>query len=75
MRLLIAEFHDVGGRAIEVVTGSHLPHHYREYGALATEFGLMASRGADFHGPGEGPFQPGELPPLPSGLIPVWDAF
>ena len=72
MRLLLDEFRAAGGRGIEVVTGSHQPHHYREYATLAREYGLLASRGADFHGIGESPYQPGELPPLPDNLTPVW---
>lgn len=75
MRLFLAEFKAAGGRGLEVVTGSHQSHHYREYAALAREFGLLASRGADFHGASESPFLPGELPPLPEGLEPVWSAF
>ena len=39
---------------------------------LAREFKLLASRGSDFHGPGESPYQPGELPALPDNLTPVW---
>ena len=72
MKLLLADFKDAGGRAIEVVTGSHQSHQYREYAALAREFGFLASRGSDYHGPGESPFQPGKLPPLPDNLTPVW---
>lgn len=75
MRDLLAEFKAAGGGAIEVVTGSHQPHQYREYAALAREFGLMASRGSDYHGPGESPYRPGTLPQLPPDLVPVWSAF
>lgn len=72
-RALLAEFTGYGGRAIEVVTGSHEPRQYAEFAALAREFGLHASRGADYHGPGESRFEPGTLPPLPAGLNPVWE--
>lgn len=72
MRLLLTDFKTAGGRAIEVVTGSHQPHQYREYAALAREMGFLASRGSDYHGPAESRFQPGKLPPLPADLIPVW---
>jgi hypothetical protein len=72
MRALLTQFKDAGGRAIEVVTGSHQPKHFREYAVLAKEFGLLASRGSDYHGPGESPYRPGTLPPLPAGLTPVW---
>ncbi len=46
------EFIDLGGRAIEVVTGSHSPDQYREYADVARRFGFEASRGSDFHAPG-----------------------
>ena len=72
MRALLLEFKELGGRAIEVVTGSHEKHQYREYATLAREFGFLASRGADFHGLDESRFRPGTLPLLPADLVPVW---
>lgn len=66
------EFIDVGGEAVEVVTGSHTRAQYAEYARLARELGLAASRGSDFHGPGESEIDLGALPPLPSDLKPVW---
>ena len=72
MTTLLAEFKDLGGAAIEVITGSHTNQQYREYAKLAREFGFMASRGADYHGPGESHTEPGKLPPLPDDLVPVW---
>ena len=74
IRRLLTDFQIAGGRAIEVVTGSHQPHQYREYAGFAREMGFMASRGSDYHGPGESHFQPGKLPPLPADLTPVWHA-
>ena len=74
MNLLLEEFKESGGRAIEVVTGSHQPHQYREYAAIAREMDFLASRGSDFHGLDESHFKPGKLPPLPAGLTPVWHA-
>ena len=74
MKLLLNDFKDVGGRGIEVVTGSHQPHQYREFAALARELDFLASRGSDYHGPGESHFQPGKLPHLPENLTPVWSA-
>ena len=44
-----AEFIELGGKAIEVVTGSHTPDQYREYADVARRFGFRASRGSDFH--------------------------
>jgi len=72
MRRLLARFKDLGGAAIEVVTGSHTREHYATYRKLALEFGLAASRGSDYHGPGESSFQPGKLPQLHESLTPVW---
>jgi 3',5'-nucleoside bisphosphate phosphatase len=69
---LIREFIAAGGEAIEVVTGSHSPDHFRKFARIAREYGLLASRGADFHGLEESPFRPGTLPPLPADLTPVW---
>lgn len=70
---LFGAFIDLGGRAIEVVTGSHTPDQYREYADVARRFGFEASRGSDFHAPGEGRVELGSLPPLPPDLTPVWN--
>jgi 3',5'-nucleoside bisphosphate phosphatase len=70
---LFGEFIDLGGKAIEVVTGSHTPDQYREYADVARRFGFEASRGSDFHAAGEGRVELGSLPPLPSDLKPVWE--
>jgi predicted metal-dependent phosphoesterase TrpH len=69
---LLESFKRLGGEAIEVVTGSHRPEEYATWRRVAEEYGFMASRGADYHGPGESPVEPGRLPPLPSTLTPVW---
>ncbi len=69
---LLETFKSLGGEAIEVVTGSHRPEEYATWRRVAEEYGFMASRGADYHGPGESPVEPGRLPPLPATLTPVW---
>jgi predicted metal-dependent phosphoesterase TrpH len=69
---LLDEFKRLGGEAIEVVTGSHRPEEYATWRRVAEEYGFLASRGSDFHGPGESPVEPGQLPPLPASLVPVW---
>jgi len=71
-RLLLAEFKERGGAAIEVVTGSHTPTQYGEFAKLAREFGLLASRGSDFHGDAGSRADLGALPPLSADLQPVW---
>lgn len=75
MRRFLGEFKDLGGQAIEVMSGSHTPEHIDLYGRLAREYGFLASRGSDFHGPGESYVDLGNLAPLPEGLQPVWEAF
>lgn len=70
---LFGAFIDLGGTAIEVITGSHTPDQYREYADVARRFRFEASRGSDFHAPGEGRIELGALPPLPPDLTPVWE--
>lgn len=72
MRRLLAEFRDNGGAAIEVLSSSHTPAQSDEYARLARVFGLKASCGSDYHGPGESWMEFGDLAPLPTGLTPVW---
>ena len=72
MAVFLDEFKQFGGRGIEVVTGSHTPDQYNEYAKVAQQYGLMASRGSDFHAPGESMIELGALPPLPAHLTPVW---
>ena len=72
LRQLLAEFRDLGGAAIEVVTGSHKPQQYAVFAAHAQQFGLAASTGSDFHSPAESYYDLGSLPPLPGGCVPVW---
>ncbi len=67
-----AEFKDLGGSAIEVMTGSHSVAQYNHFADVARCFGFKASRGSDYHGPGESRVEPGTLPPLPADLTPVW---
>lgn len=69
---MLEEFRSLGGEAIEVVTGSHRPEQYATWRRLAEEHGFLASRGADYHGPGESPYEPGTLPLLPASCKPVW---
>ena len=70
---LFSEFKAHGGRAVEVVTGSHSAQEYLKYADTAREFGLAASRGSDFHSPDESHTDLGTLPFLPGQLTPVWE--
>ena len=75
MRRLLSEFRDAGGDAIEVLTSSHTIDQFGEYAGYARVFGLLASAGSDFHGPGESQLDLGALPPLPAGIAPVWSTW
>ncbi|MEO1765738.1 3',5'-nucleoside bisphosphate phosphatase [Thiobacter aerophilum] len=72
MRELFAEFLELGGCAVEVVSGSHSQDEILRFAQLAREFGFKASRGSDYHGPGHGYVDMGRLAALPPGCVPVW---
>jgi predicted metal-dependent phosphoesterase TrpH len=71
---LFSEFVAHGGRGVEVITGAHSVAEQRKYADMAGEFDLLASRGSDFHAPGESRTELGSLPDLPGHLRPVWEA-
>ncbi|MDT9000487.1 3',5'-nucleoside bisphosphate phosphatase [Paucibacter sp. APW11] len=71
---LFTDFIGHGGRAVEVVTGSHTAAEAAKYTETALEFGLLASRGSDFHSPTESHTDLGKLPDLSGRLTPVWQA-
>lgn len=75
MRRLLGEFSEQGGSAIEVLSGAHSPEQAREFARYCREFGFLASRASDFHGPGESWIDLGRMPALPDDLIPVWQRF
>ena len=72
---LFSEFLAHGGEGVEVVTGSHHAGDIVKYTDMALEFGLLASRGSDFHDPDESRLDLGLLPgqlQLSPRLTPVW---
>lgn len=75
MLLLLEEFRNLGGMALEVVTGSHTPAQYVEYAKYAQMFDLKASQGSDYHGKGISFMEMGRLPPLPANCVPVWQGW
>jgi hypothetical protein len=72
LREMFGVFKRLGGRGIEVISGSHGEDEMREYARIAREFGFLASRASDFHGPGESWIDLGKLADLPPDLTPVW---
>lgn len=70
---LFTEFKSHGGQGVEVVTGAHGQADYVKYAGYCQEFGLVASRGSDFHSPEESHTDLGKLPDLPGSVTPVWE--
>ncbi|THT98456.1 PHP domain-containing protein [Lampropedia puyangensis] len=74
--ILALHFKQLGGEAIEVVSGARLSEaEMQRLAALASSLQLMGSRGSDFHLPIEGSGDLGHLPPLPKQALPVWNAW
>ncbi|RVT51049.1 3',5'-nucleoside bisphosphate phosphatase [Rubrivivax albus] len=69
---LFDAFRSLGGRGVEVMVGAHSEPERVTYAGVAQEFGLLASRGSDFHDPMESRTDLGALPDLPGRLDPVW---
>jgi 3',5'-nucleoside bisphosphate phosphatase len=69
---LLEDFVGHGGVGIEVTCGSHFPEEVTRYAQVAEEYGLLASRGSDFHAPGESRVALGTLPDLPGRVQPLW---
>ena len=65
-------FKTSGGEGIEVLSGSQGGDEAAEFARLACSMGFLASRGSDFHGPGESWVDLGMLPTLPASVTPVW---
>ena len=68
---LLGQFRVAGGEGIEVNAGSHSSDQRSRFAALALHYGLAASRGSDFHAPGEGA-ELGGPPALGPGSRPLW---
>src|SRR3569623_484013 len=71
----LKEFKDGGGEAREGVSGRQ-PHGATPTLARYTQqFELLASGGADYHGPGQGTNELGRIPALPAPCVPVWQTW
>ena len=70
---LIGEFKELGGNALEVVSGSHSKDECFTMAKHARDHGLLASAGSDFHGPENPWIELGHLPALPHGCQPIWN--
>lgn len=72
MQRLLSDFRDAGGDAIEVLSPSHTAAQVAEFATHSRVYGLRGSTGSDFHAVGESRLDLGDLPPLPVGVVPVW---
>ncbi|HEX5394002.1 MAG TPA: 3',5'-nucleoside bisphosphate phosphatase [Rhodocyclaceae bacterium] len=72
LRQIFDAFKALGGEGVEVLSGSQSPADTQEMARIAREYGFLASRASDFHGPGESWVDLGKMPELPEGLTPVW---
>jgi predicted metal-dependent phosphoesterase TrpH len=72
LRRLIGEFAELGGSALEVVSGSHSRDDYFAMAHHTRDFDLAASAGSDYHGPEHPWIELGRLPDLPVGCRAIW---
>lgn len=75
LRRLVGEFRECGGTGIEVVSGSHSLDDQRHMAKVATDHGLLASAGSDFHDPARPRNVLGRLPSLPQGIAAIWSVW
>ena len=73
LRSMLGEFIEHGGEGLEVVSSSHNSNEIRTMVQHATQLGLAASRGSDFHDPDNRWIELGRLPALPKGCAPIWE--
>jgi predicted metal-dependent phosphoesterase TrpH len=71
LRRIIDDFGSVGGDALEVSCGGGSTQEVGHLARLATEHGLAASLGSDFHGPDKPWARLGRLHPLPDSVTSI----
>jgi 3',5'-nucleoside bisphosphate phosphatase len=72
LRNLIGEFKDLGGAAIEVVSGNNTRDNTLTMARHAMDFKLMGSVGSDFHSPEHSRIDLGRVMDLPEQVVPIW---
>ncbi|OUR65462.1 phosphatase [Methylophaga sp. 42_25_T18] len=75
LRRLSTEFKEMGGAALEVVSGRQHPEEIKTLARLTEKLELMASRGSDFHTPDNSWVELGRLAPLPENVTPIWSTW
>lgn len=69
---LTTEFKELGGAAVEVVSGRQHPEEIKTMARLTNKFELLASCGSDFHTPDNTWVELGRINTLPDACIPIW---
>ena len=72
LRALIQDFVEMGGQALEVVTGGQSTAESEYFAGLCTHYGLYASVGSDFHGPDVSWNDLGRIHAPPIGCTAIW---
>lgn len=72
LRNLIGEFKELGGEAIEVVSGNYTKDNCYTMARHAKDFELKGSVGSDFHGPEYSRLELGRVLDIPEGVVPIW---
>ena len=70
--LLLEDFIELGGEAMEVISGTQTASETQSMARLCNQYNLLASRGSDFHSPGQPWAALGMTPELPANCEPVW---
>lgn len=74
LRLLLRDFKETGGEAIEVVTATQTVQEQHKLASFCRDYDLAASVGSDFHGM-DSYARLGGLVPLPDTCTPIWEKF
>lgn len=72
---LIRDFKEVGGEAIEVVSGNMLEQDIQMLANLCIKFEVLASSGSDFHGDGLSRVGVGRQKQLPKDCVSLWSTW
>jgi len=70
--LLLEDFAELGGEAMEVISGAQTVSKTQSMARLCKQYNLLASRGSDFHAPGQPWAALGMTAELPADCVPVW---
>ena len=73
--LLVEDFIQAGGQAMEVISGLQVPSLTRDLATIANNKKLFSSCGSDFHSPNQYWAELGKVARLPEGCSPIWNTW